>query len=209
MTFDTRAGIVLLLLVGAWPTVVAATETPTYTPLSQEQAAELLEGEVIVELQRGNPLRAETLALIHAPVRELGEIVADYDHATEWAPALTEQYIVEQQGDEYIIQATTEIPWPIADRRFQTRAQWEFTTIDGREAFVDQFEYIDGTGNIDDTFGYWLMVEYADDPEYTHLKYVVYADPGIAVPAFIVRWATRNALPDVIEALVERHDAQY
>jgi hypothetical protein len=186
--------------VAAW-----ANETPTYTPLSAEQATELLDGEIIVDLQRGDPSRAETLALIHAPMRELGEIIADFDTATEWAPALTEQYTVERDGDAYILQTTTAIPWPIADRHFRTRATWEFTTVDGHEAFVNAFEYIEGSGNLDETYGYWLLIPYPDDPEYTYAKYVVYADPGIAVPEFLVRWVTRNALPDVIRALAERH----
>lgn len=170
---------------------------------------ELLEGEITVELERSDPPRAETLALIRAPMRELGEIIADFDHATEWAPALTEQTTVERDGDAYILQTTTAIPWPIADRRFRTRATWEFTTVGGHEAFVNEFEYIEGSGNLDESFGYWLLIPYPDDPEYTYVKYVVHADPGIAVPPALVRWITRNALPDVIEALAERHADTY
>ena len=204
-----RIGLPIVVLALSICAVARASEDPSFTPISEEEAAELMEGDVLLELERGSPLRAQAIALIHAPMRELGEIIADYDAATEWAPALSEQYVVEREGENYILQATTAIPWPISDRHFRMRSHWEFTTFDGSDAFIDRFEYIEGSGNLDDSFGYWLMMPYADNPEYTYIKYVVNADPGIAVPPFIIRWVTRNAVPDLFEALAERHAEVY
>ena len=43
-------------------------------------------------------------------------------------------------------------------------------------------------------------------PEWTNWNE---SDPGIALPDFVIRWATGNALPGLIEALSERHDELY
>ena len=50
------------------------------------------------------------------------------------------------------------------------------------EAFIYRFDYVHGTGNIDESFGFWVLYALPDHPEWTYVRYVVNADPGIAIP---------------------------
>lgn len=186
-----------------------ATEAPSVTPLSDEQVAELMDGDTIRDVASGTPVRAEVVALIQAPMHELAEIIVDYDRATEWAPATPELAVSGRDGEAYLVTGITALPWPIANRTWTMRAVFGETEVEGHNAWVDVFEYVEGSGNIDDSFGYWLLLPWPDDPSYTYVKYVVNADPGIALPEFVIRWATGNALPGLIEALGERHDELY
>ncbi len=186
-----------------------ATEAPAVTPLSAEQAAELMDGETIRDVDSGVPVRAEVVALIQAPMHQLAEIIVDYDRASEWAPATPELGVSGRDGEAYLVTGVTALPWPIANRTWTMRAVFGEREVEGHSAWVDVFQYVEGSGNIDDSFGYWLLLPWPEDPSYTYVKYVVNADPGIALPDFVIRWATGNALPGLIEALSERHDEMY
>ena len=194
----------------ALATQATAQESPEYTPLDDNERAELMDGEVLRDVDRGDDLiRGEVIGLIEAPLDELASIVSDLENVTEWAPSIEEYEVVGRDGEYYIVDGVTNLPWPIADRTWQMRSRFAYEDVDGHNAFVYTFDYVPGSGNLDDSFGYWLLLEYPEDPRFTYVKYVVNADPGIAIPDAIIRWATRNALPDLIEGLDERHDDVY
>lgn len=188
---------------------VLADEVPQITPLSEEELIELMEGDTLRELERGEPLRAQVIGLIEAPVDELAEIIADYDNVLEWAPATREFEVIEQTGDgQFHIRGETALP-VLRNRVWEMNSAYGFEEVDGVQAFVYTWDYIEESGNINDSFGYWLVFQHPEHPEWSYVKYVVNADPGVAIPDAIVRWATRNALPDLIRGLEERHDEVY
>jgi hypothetical protein len=192
--------------------VVAATagaEEPIIAEHAPEEVEELLEGSPLRSITRGDPLRAEVVALVEAPVEELAAIVQDYDTATEWAPALGECRITGAEGDAMLVRGTTLLPWPITDRTWQMRSYWGYRDVAGVNAYVQAWDYVEGSGNIEDSFGYWLIAPWPQDPRLSYVKYVVNADPGIAIPDFIIAWVTRNALPDLIARLRDRHAEVY
>lgn len=184
-------------------------ENPCMEALSADDAADLIEGGTLRDVDAGDPLRAEVVALVRAPVDELAAIVSDYDRATEWAPATGACAINGRDGDAVLVDGTTVLPWPLTDRTWRMRSQFGYRDVDGRNAWVLAWDYVEGSGNIDDSFGYWLLTPYDPDPSYTYVKYVVNADPGIPVPDFLFAWVTRSALPDLIDSLRERHDDLY
>ena len=201
--------IPLAIAIFALPALAHAQEAPHFHELDAEEAADLMDGGVERELVRGDVLRAEVIGLIQAPVAELAEIVTDFANMTEWAPATERYNVLEDNGDHYIIDGETRLPWPIANRTWNMRTEYSYQDVDGHEAFVYTYQYIPGSGNLNDSFGYYLMLPWPDDPSWTYVRYVVNADPGVALPDAVIRWATRNALPDIIGNMRERHEELY
>ena len=98
------------------------------------------------------------------------------------------------------------MPWPISDRRWEINSERSEQTLDGVESLVTEYVYIEGSGNMDEMHGYWVVQPWPDDPEYTLVKYVVNADLGVALPRSIINWAARRMLPGIIDGLQGRHD---
>jgi hypothetical protein len=199
----TRFALSIALLLVALP--AWSSETPSIRPLSGDQVRELMGGETIRDLQRGTPLRAEVIGLIRAPLDELAPILVDYPRIPEWAPATRDIEIVGSGDGCTYIEGVTQVPWPISNRTWRMCSRSEYSTIDGFRAFVYRFDHVPGTGNIDASFGYWVLFTLPEAPEWTYVRYVVNADPGIAIPQGILTWATGRALPDLITGLRDRH----
>ncbi len=181
-------------------------ETPTIRTLSAEQITDLMDGDTFRDLEPGSPLRAEVIGLIEAPLAELAPILVDYPNIPQWAPATRDIEVVGSEGECTFIEGTTALPWPISDRNWRMCSRSAYDTIDGQEAFVYRFNYVHGTGNIDESFGFWVLYTLPEHPEWTYVRYVVNADAGVALPGAIIRWVTRSALPDLIDGLRDRHD---
>jgi hypothetical protein len=188
---------------------VLAYEAPTYTALSGEDADDLRDGGTVRDVRRGNPNRGMVIGLIRAPADQLFEIVLDYENIPQWSSALIAATVLEDSNGQQVVEGETRLPWPITNRTWRIRSFYAPQQVDGHEAWVNRWEYIPGHGNVDDTFGYWLVMPWPDDPTWTYVKYVVNADPGVALPNAILNWATSRALPDLITGLAERHDALY
>lgn len=184
---------------------LAASESPSIRELSSDEVAELMEGGTLRALRRGEPLRAEVIGLIRAPVGELAPILTDYPNIPEWAPATTDIEIVGAGDGCTYIEGVTRLPWPITNRTWRMCSRSEWGRVDGQDAFVYRFDYVHGTGNIDESFGFWVLYPLPEQPEWTYVRYVVNADPGIAIPPAVISWATGRALPDLIEGLRDRH----
>ncbi len=186
-----------------------ASETPTIRELDSEEVTELMDGDTIRDIERGNPLRAEVIGLIEAPRDELATILLDYPQIPQWAPATEDVEVVGTEGECTFIEGVTKIPWPISDRTWRMCSRGGNETIDGQDAFVYRFDHVEGSGNIDTSFGFWVLYSLPDHPEWTYVRYVVNADPGIAIPQAILRWVTNGALPDLIDGLRDRHGELY
>lgn len=185
-----------------------ASETPNIRPLSEDEIALLMDGDTIRDVQRGQPLRAEVIGLIQAPPVELAPILTDYLNIEEWAPATTDIEIVGTDDECTYIEGETQLPI-LRNRFWRMCSRGEWGQLDGHEAFIYRFDYVPGTGNIDESFGYWVLYSLPNHPEWTYVRYVVNADPGIAVPQGIISWVTGRALPDLIAGLRDRHAQLY
>lgn len=183
-----------------------ADESPSIRVLSAEEVTELMEGDTLRDVQRGMPVRAEVIGLIQAPVDELAPILVDYPNIPEWAPATRDIEVVGSGDGCTYIEGTTALPWPISDRNWRMCSRSGYDAVDGIDAFVYRFNHVPGTGNIETSFGYWVLYALPDHPDWTYVRYVVNADAGVALPQGIIRWVTRNALPDLIDGLRDRHD---
>jgi len=198
----------LFVVPALWVSQSTAVEAPSYTPISEEDADDLRNGGTLVEVQRGSPNRGQVIGLIRAPHDELFELVLDYETIPQWSSALVECTVHENEGGRMLVQGVTAIPWPLRNRHWFIESRNGSQTVDGHEALINAWTYVPDTGNINDTFGYWMLMPWPEDPEYTYVKYVVNADPGMALPNGILNWATRRALPDLISGLGDFHAQQ-
>ena len=187
------------------PALASAQETPAIPSLSADQIAEMRDGEVMVSTQRGDPNRGEAIGIVCAPIDELWEIVLDFDNMHRWFPDMLVSDIVSRDGEGAVGYGETNMPWPVANRTWQARTVPGQRTIGGVEAYVAVYEYVDGSGNMDEMYGYWLLTP-ADDG-CTLVRYVVNADLGIWLPDVIINWASRRLLPGTVEGLGERWEA--
>ena len=187
----------------------AQRESPRVPNLDADEIEELMDGDAIVDTERGEGVnRGDVIGLIHAPMDEVWEIVQDFENLDRWFPDMQDTELV---GSD-LGQGGTNMPWPVADRRWQIELdREEGRVVDGITANVAWWtcnqDYEDS--NVDDTYGYWLVYTWPDNPEYTLVRYVINADLGIWLPDPVIRWATRRLLPGMVEGLQERHDELY
>jgi hypothetical protein len=200
------AAVALLLVARGYAIDV---EAPTIGTLSAAQITALKSGRVLRTMTDTMPFRGQAVALIQAPVNQLAEILLDYPNATKWAPSMAEMRLVSRAGNIDVLEGVTDLPWPIPDRTWRMRAVIGPKTVAGRSAWTNEFQYVPGTGNINESAGYWVLAPLPDDPEWTYAKYVLYGDPGISLPDFVIRWASGSALPGIMNGLRNRHAQTY
>ncbi len=186
-------------------------EAPSLADLSGERMAELLEGKKLTSVRGGSAgtNRGEVVGLVEAPVDELAVIVRDYENIPLWSEALVFCDVISENGAVQIVEGETQLPWPLVNRTWRIRSEAGNRDVEGTTAWVNMWTHEEGHGNIDDTYGYWMLYPLPDDERFTVVKYVVNADPGLAIPDFVLNWATNRVLPELIEGLAERHERLY
>lgn len=208
-----RGTLVALVLAAAGSLAsspVEANERPRYSAIAAADVADLRdEQQVRVSVRQGTPNRGVVVGLIQAPAEELYRIVLDYPRIPEWSPALVRAAESGDTGATKVVEGETHLPWPLSNRTWRINVEYGPRTIDGTEAWVVAWDYQAGSGNINDTFGYWLVMPWPEDPSYSYVKYVLNADPNIALPDWLIRTITRRTLPDLVRNLRRRHAAGF
>jgi hypothetical protein len=120
---------------------------------------------------------------------------ASYD---EYMPRVERSDVSTGSDGALLNRQELDLPFPIGDRQF-TIVLTEQRSDDG--AYRLGFTYVEGSGNIKDTRGHWLIEPWRDGSRVT---YVLWTDPGGAIPKWAVNRASRRTLPDVVAALRER-----
>jgi len=180
-----------------------AYEPPAQPALTPEQMEEIRNGETVVRTRRGQVNRGEVIGFVCAPEDEIWSIITDFAHMTEWFPDMGESIVISQGPDGNIGQGRTIMPWPVADRTWQTNVSAERRQVGRHDSYVATYSYVPGSGNMDELYGYWLVRQY--DEECSLVRYVVNADLGTRLPDAVITWAQRRLLPGVITGLRERH----
>ena len=199
----------LFALVVAGPLISSAAlaqESVTAIVLDDELEAELLDGDHYIDTETGRLNRGEVIGLVRAPMQDVYDIIMDFDNESEWFPDEEESEILRTEGDSIIGRGRTNVPWPIADRHWEVRTTPSTETLNNVECYVIRFEYIEGSGNLDEMHGYWVLRPYGDNNEFTLVKYVLNVDLGIALPRAILNWAGRSMFPGIIDGLNDRYE---
>lgn len=87
-------------------------------------------------------------------------------------------------------------PWPLSNRWSVQKAE-----IDESGAATNQYryEYVMYVGNFEVLKGYWELVPVADKPGITEFRGSYISDPGIPLPKFITKTATKTGLKRDVE----------
>lgn len=200
----TTSVLFLALAFGVAATAVAQ-ETPT--PLTRDQIAAVVAGEVLVETERGDLNRGQVIGLVRAPLAEVSTIVRDTENHDQWFPDTVESAATNGGSNTSVTTGRTHLPL-LRDRYWRLNGRQSSVTYNGVGCELMTYEYDHGyaDGNMEELHGYWLLCPEGDS---TIVKYVINADLGVWLPAAIVNWAQRRLLPGIISGLEERHAELY
>ena len=170
----------VLLLVG-W----AAAQAPAYTASSSDGV-----------------LLAGIDAVVPREAAELWPALSGTGAQHAWVPYMRTASIEQIEGNVAVCDGLTELPWPFRDRTWVVRMTSRATSVDGRKVYVASWEYVPGSGSLQDTRGAWSLEELADGR--TRVRLDAMADLGKSVPPPILKWAETKALPNMLQALLDQ-----
>lgn len=194
----------------SWLTVVGvlflsatayAQVTPAIPSLSSSQFQQLNEGEILVDVVVGEVPIGDAIGVIEATPEEVMEVLRNFDDHERVMSDMILAEILEYDGDVALCHGITDTPWPMEDREWVIRASDEVTQIDGMEVILSTFEYVEGSGNLEDINGYWLFIPWGADGSHTLARYHLEVDLGTWLPDFLLEWSTENFLPIKIQGL--------
>jgi len=156
----------------------------------------------------GSPLKEfRGSGTIDAPVAAILAVFNDVPHATEWMDSCNGSRSVADISDsEKVVYNRTHAPWPVADRdavlhnvaRFddkEQRVELDFWSVeDSKEPPVK------GVVRMPFLRGHWILWPSADGKT-TRVEYQVHANPGGALPNWLVNYVSRDLPFKTIEGL--------
>lgn len=147
------------------------------------------------------------VGVVEASVQDILAVLFDVSRNCEWVERCAESRVLKTIGEtRRVVYSRSTAPWPVSDRDVivRTSVQYDATTGNVRSGFksVRSFpgaEPVDGVVRMPRLTGYYLLVPLGDAR--TRLTFEVDADPGGALPAFLVKWASRSLPVDQINGL--------
>lgn len=182
-----------------------ARETPVPPRLTESLRGDLEDGDIVVNVREdGDAHRAELVALVDGSAEDVWAVITDFDSFEDWVPDQVDSTIVEARGaNGAVFSGETRVPI-LRNRTYQIRDRHRIEERDGVTMYVDEWDYIDGSGNMEENEGYWIVMPYDQDPSKTLIRMVVFADLGMMVPQAVIQWGTRRALPELAEGIREQ-----
>ncbi|MFT4703979.1 MAG: hypothetical protein ACI81R_001674 [Bradymonadia bacterium] len=177
------------------------------TPITSSQAQRAQEGDPLVSAQAGDINRGQVIGVVNAPLEDVMLILADVANHENWFPDTDHTVLISRDGNNVTFSGETHVP-VLRDREWTNVATHrvdQFSALG--ECHIIEYEYVEGSGNLDEMYGYWLVCQNGANADQTLVKYVLAADLGIPLPNSLINWATRNMLPGVITGLQARYDA--
>ncbi len=175
--------------------------------LNAAQKRVLASGGVHVDVKKTGEVNSGTvIGLVKAPVSEIAPIVAACGKYSDWRDSILNTGVIKTESATVVVcKGTAKVPFPASNRDGHFRVENKDAKIGGVDSFTSVYGYIENTGNLNDMYGYWLLQPFDGNPEYTVVKHILNVDIGGWLPDFLVRWATRNVLPDTIYGVRMRH----
>ncbi|MBA2661312.1 MAG: hypothetical protein H0U74_03405 [Bradymonadaceae bacterium] len=199
-----RRTLALFFVALSWSAALAHAQEPVRAiKLSEAQKRVITSGGVSVDMKQLDTVnRGEVVGLVKAPISEVWPVITDCGKYEEWRDSIVDTGVVRKESDTVLVcKGTARVPFPASNRHGHFRVTNLPSTVAGIAGFTSAFKYIEGSGNLSDMFGYWLLQPYEGNEEYTVIKYVLNVDIGGWLPDFLVRWASRRVLPDTIHGV--------
>ncbi|RAL24888.1 hypothetical protein DL240_01380 [Lujinxingia litoralis] len=189
-----------LILLSASLAFAGSSEPVRPINLSDSQRARIERGDVLTSLKQGDRVnRGVATGIIQAPMEDVIPLVAECWKYGDWRDNIKDTALISRSSAERVVcSGTAKVPFPARDRDGHFNVHNHTRTLGGVESFVSTFSYIEGSGNMGDMFGYWILQPYGPNNEHTLMRHVLNVDIGGWLPDFLVRWATRRTLPDMV-----------
>ena len=199
--------VVAVLLVWTGLAVEAhAWATPERPRLNDELVERLRNGERVVHTRRAEINRGEVMAIVNVPIEGVYQILRAYNDYIHWYPDQVHARLLEETDTSGVAEGTVRVPFPFANRHYIVDVRGQQSEYEGRTVVTLQWLYREGSGNMEQLYGYWYLERWQDDPENkTLLRYQLNVDLGVWLPPPVVRWATRRMLPGIIDGLERRY----
>lgn len=202
-----RAPLALLVLLSPPPPDLAMAEADPCEVIVNAEGRILQKAAAGDEYARMWELRDDRLKIgvaigaVEAPAELVMEIVTDHQRFPEIFPYVRESNVRDGVAGALQVYQNLDLPFPIANRRYEITVEpiRARRTAQGTRCLESHWTYVLGSGNIEDTWGHWEVLERR--PGSAFVAYVAYVDPGGRLPSWAVNWASRQALPRVIESL--------
>ncbi|MGZ3429963.1 MAG: START domain-containing protein [Polyangia bacterium] len=146
-------------------------------------------------------------AVVQAPVAAILAVFSDVPRATEWMDSCNGSRVVDDTSDrEKVVYNRTHAPWPVSDRdavlhnvvhfdEGERRVELQFWSVQS-----DQAPPVKGVVRMPFLRGHWMLWPSADGTS-TRVEYQVHANPGGALPDWLVNYASRDLPFKTIEGL--------
>jgi NAD(P)-dependent dehydrogenase (short-subunit alcohol dehydrogenase family) len=156
----------------------------------------------------GSPLKEfRGRGTVDAPVAAILAVFNDVPHATEWMDSCNGSRAVADISDsEKVVYNRTHAPWPVSDRdavlhnvaRFdeaERRVELDFWSVDDAKE-----PPVKGVVRMPYLRGHWILWP-STDGQTTRVEYQVHANPGGALPSWLVNYVSRDLPWKTIEGL--------
>jgi hypothetical protein len=145
--------------------------------------------------------------VIDAPLDAVLAVFSDIDRAVEWMDSCAASSVVENGGDRVkVVYNRTRAAWPVSDRDAVLRNVVTFDERSGRVAvdFVSvtdaRMPPVKGVVRMPSLRGHWYLWP-TGDGRATRVEYQVHANPGGALPDWIVNYVSRELPRKTINGL--------
>jgi hypothetical protein len=134
---------------------------------------------------------------IDAPLTSILAVFSDVDHAVEWMDSCRASSVVEDGGDRLkVVYNRTRARWPVWDRDAVLRNNVYFDAAEGRVRI--EFSTVDndkmppqkGVVRMPYLRGHWYL--WPESPSRTRVEYQVHANPGGALPEWLVNYVSKE-----------------
>jgi hypothetical protein len=126
-------------------------------------------------------------------------VVTDNENFEEFMPYVTESDVEREENGATINYQHLDFPFPIGDRHYKIQVINTVESTPKGQVFRSAWTYVKGSGNIEDTYGTWILEAYPQGK--TLVTYIVCTDPGGWVPSWAQNMATEIALPEIIQRI--------
>ena len=178
-----------------------ASATPAPPRVGEAEAPRLEAGEKLVYATVDNLNRGEVIGVVDATMDEVLAVLRDYDNYRRWYPDQRASALLWRRDSNARARGEIRMPVPFPNRHFEIDVTQESRTVDGQRVVTVRWQYVEDSGNFREMYGFWWLQPWQGDTSRTLCRYVLYADLGVWLPAFVIRWAQRRMLPGIIDGI--------
>lgn len=137
----------------------------------------------------------KAVAIISSPPAKVWKVVTDYGNYKSFMPKVTKSYVETRNGNKVEAYTLLTLPWPFQNTWYVNRY------VEDRKNLVVRWSMV--RGSILDNAGSWKLKPHGK--KNTLATYTLKVDPGVSfIPTWMINTATKETLPDIIEAVRER-----